>query len=290
MFSNAGSVRSFLDRKGKDGRSASPSCVEEAPSSSDHREMSNYTTGTSSTFERNITPVPTWPLPPLTAKPAHKPIPLTLHKIKEVRPSASKASLSGRDAQPRSPAPATSYHPSPDGRFPATPPLPPKWTVVHDRAICVLDACDYSLTSMIKKMRSAFPELAGSVLTPVMVDKRLRTLDQNVDVDFFRIGLEHLLLTGDDEHKPVQTPKVENKKAVAADRRYTAPSMPSFSSISSSKQNSGLDLSEPSRDQPKVRGASAHLHAEADQIRRALSRTNPCLNRTHRGFPGPQRV
>lgn len=160
------------------------------------------------------------------------------NRTKEVRPSASKASLSGRDAQPRSPRLTYSY-PTIPGRFPATPALPPSWTTVHDRAICVLDACDYSLNATVKKLRSAFPELAGSVLTAVMVDKRLRTLDQNPSIDFFRIGLEHLLLTRDDEEgiSPVSRAKLEEKVA-RVDHGDATPSMPSFPSVSTGRQNS----------------------------------------------------
>lgn len=57
--------------------------------------------------------------------------------------------------------------------------------------MCVLDTCNYSLNAIVKKLRSAFPELARSPLTPIMVDKRLRVLDQNPDIDYFRTGLEH---------------------------------------------------------------------------------------------------
>lgn len=38
------------------------------------------------------------------------------------------------------------------------------------------------------KLRRCFPELRG-VLTPLMIDKRLRILDQNVDLDYWRTGL-----------------------------------------------------------------------------------------------------
>lgn len=76
-------------------------------------------------------------------------------------------------------------------RFSPTPPLPEEWTNTHDHAMCVLDTCDYSLDAIIKKLRSAFPELANSPLTQVMIDKRLRVLDQNPDIDYFRTGLEH---------------------------------------------------------------------------------------------------
>ena len=71
-----------------------------------------------------------------------------------------------------------------------TPPLPPTWTKTHDRAICVLDARNYTLLQSIKKLRRAFPELVGMVLTTTMVDKRLRVLDQNIEIEYFKVGLD----------------------------------------------------------------------------------------------------
>jgi len=77
-----------------------------------------------------------------------------------------------------------------DDRPQATPPLPADWTVVHDRAICVLDARGYTLQQSISKLRRAFPELVGSVMTPMMIDKRLRILDQNPEIDYFKVGIK----------------------------------------------------------------------------------------------------
>ncbi|RMY82720.1 hypothetical protein D0862_11924, partial [Hortaea werneckii] len=71
-----------------------------------------------------------------------------------------------------------------------TPPLPTGWTQSHDRAICVLDAKGYSLPTIVNHLRKTFPrDLRGSVLTPAMVDKRLRVLDQDVEIDYWRVGL-----------------------------------------------------------------------------------------------------
>ncbi|GAB1726487.1 hypothetical protein NU195Hw_g2413t1 [Hortaea werneckii] len=71
-----------------------------------------------------------------------------------------------------------------------TPPLPTGWTHHHDRAICVLDAKGYSLPTIVNHLRKSFPrDLRGSVLTPAMVDKRLRVLDQDVEIDYWRVGL-----------------------------------------------------------------------------------------------------
>lgn len=219
--------------------------------------MSDYNltadTTPTSTFKRPTTPVPHWPLPTLksgnvrpttpsiTPRKDARPRPMTPSNPprKGVRPSASKASLSKRDIQPRSPRMTSIMYSSEMGPFPSTPPLPPAWTVVHDRAICVLDACDYSLPATIKKLRSAFPELAGSVLTPIMVDKRLRTLDQNYDIDFFRIGLEHLLLTRDERGDALQVTRAKREdRGVRAVHEDTTASMPSFSSLSSGRLNS----------------------------------------------------
>lgn len=74
-------------------------------------------------------------------------------------------------------------------RVEETPPLPPTWTTQHDRAICVLDARNYPLESIVIKLRRTFPALTGTVLTGAMVDKRLRQLDQDVEIDYWRIGL-----------------------------------------------------------------------------------------------------
>ncbi|KXL50876.1 hypothetical protein M433DRAFT_7145, partial [Acidomyces richmondensis BFW] len=74
-------------------------------------------------------------------------------------------------------------------RVEETPPLPPTWTSQHDRAICVLDARNYPLENIVMKLRRTFPALTGTVLTGAMVDKRLRQLDQDVEIDYWRIGL-----------------------------------------------------------------------------------------------------
>ncbi|KAI7009805.1 hypothetical protein KC366_g17316 [Hortaea werneckii] len=71
-----------------------------------------------------------------------------------------------------------------------TPPLPTGWTQHHDRAICVLDAKGYSLPTIVNHLRKTFPrDLRGSILTPAMVNKRLRVLDQDVEIDYWRVGL-----------------------------------------------------------------------------------------------------
>lgn len=72
-------------------------------------------------------------------------------------------------------------------RFLDLPPLPESWTVQHDKAICVLDSRNYSHAAIVAKLRRVFPELRGT-LTPLMIDKRLRILDQNVELDYWRIN------------------------------------------------------------------------------------------------------
>ena len=57
----------------------------------------------------------------------------------------------------------------------------------HDKAICLLDSRNYSHATIVAKLRRVFPELQGT-LTPLMVDKRLRILDQNVELDYWRIN------------------------------------------------------------------------------------------------------
>ncbi|KAK5108890.1 hypothetical protein LTR62_007692 [Meristemomyces frigidus] len=73
-------------------------------------------------------------------------------------------------------------------RMEDTPPLPAGWLEQHDRAICVLDARNYSLPTIVIKIRRTFPSLRGT-LTLAMVDKRLRQLDQIPELDYWRVGL-----------------------------------------------------------------------------------------------------
>jgi hypothetical protein len=69
------------------------------------------------------------------------------------------------------------------------PPLPSNWTQQHDKAICILDVKNYSHPAMIVKLRRTFPSLCGP-LTPVMIDKRLQQLDQNVELDYYSAGIQ----------------------------------------------------------------------------------------------------
>ncbi|KAK4580313.1 hypothetical protein LTR86_000516 [Recurvomyces mirabilis] len=82
----------------------------------------------------------------------------------------------------------TSLHNHPEETIPAAGPLPTNWLAQHDRAICLLDVRGYPLPTIVLKMRRTFPSLLG-VLTVGMVDRRLRQLDQIVEVDYWRVGL-----------------------------------------------------------------------------------------------------
>lgn len=139
---------------------------------------------------RPPTPVPACPSPPLTPQ-RTKNNPFTPSSTtKTVRPSASDHSLPDRDTRLR---PSKRYTPeSMINPFSPTPRLPGAWTEVHDHAMCVLDTCNYSLDAIVKKLRTAFPELQDSPLTQTMVDKRLRVLDQNPEINYFRTGLDHV--------------------------------------------------------------------------------------------------
>jgi hypothetical protein len=97
----------------------------------------------------------------------------------------------GSEAEPSSVSPrrprifhTTSIH---NDRFLDLPPLPDAWSVQHDKAICLLDSRNYSHATIVGKLRRVFPELQGT-LTPLMIDKRLRILDQNVELDYWRIN------------------------------------------------------------------------------------------------------
>lgn len=65
-------------------------------------------------------------------------------------------------------------------------------------------------------MRRVYPELRGT-LTPLMIDKRLRILDQNVELDYWRINHRaHSITPQVDEKSPVaeeeSTPTKASKK------------------------------------------------------------------------------
>ncbi|KAK6003947.1 hypothetical protein QM012_008797 [Aureobasidium pullulans] len=158
-----------------------------------HPGQSKYTVtketppSSSKLASRHPIPVPDCPPPPLTRQSTAKTLTAPSIGLSDIQSSMSKHSFTTHEAPSHAfePPETTIY------RFPPTPPLPKEWNGVHDHAMCVLDTCNYSLNAIVKKLRSAFPELAKSPLTPTMVDKRLRVLDQNLDIDYFRTGLEH---------------------------------------------------------------------------------------------------
>lgn len=150
--------------------------------------------------------------------------------------------MPGRDTRPRSPR-LSSLYPAETARLPPTPPLPGNWTIVHDRAICVLDACGYSVSETVKKLHSAFQELAGQVLTPPMIDKRLRMLDEDIEVDYFQIGLNRLTAKTND---PDQTSHIKSKGGGSHRRQVSnkssLPSSPTFSKITPEWEESHMNL------------------------------------------------
>jgi len=104
----------------------------------------------------------------------------------------------------------TSIH---NDRFLDLPPLPAAWETHHDRAICLLDSRNYSHSAIVVKLRRCFPELRG-VLTPLMIDKRLRILDQNVDLDYWRTGLNAKTTPRPTEVVDDDTPKKRKRAKV----------------------------------------------------------------------------
>lgn len=70
-----------------------------------------------------------------------------------------------------------------------TPPLPAGWNEYFDRLICKIDALGYDHTRIVQEVRQLYPHVRG-VLTPAMVDKRLRQLDQNIEIDYWRAGMQ----------------------------------------------------------------------------------------------------
>ncbi|CAK3854950.1 adenylate kinase [Lecanosticta acicola] len=68
-------------------------------------------------------------------------------------------------------------------------PLPSNWERKHDQAICILDVRNYSLPAIAAKMKTTFPELRGA-LTPAMIDKRFRILDQIPELNYWKVAQE----------------------------------------------------------------------------------------------------
>ncbi|GAM86125.1 hypothetical protein ANO11243_041360 [Dothideomycetidae sp. 11243] len=102
----------------------------------------------------------------------------------------ARSTSAARKATPLDKKSSRGHNKPTTANFAETKPLPVHWTIAHDRAICVLDARGYNLSQSVRKLRRAFPELMGCVITPKMIDRRLLTLDQIVEIDYWRIGLE----------------------------------------------------------------------------------------------------
>jgi hypothetical protein len=103
-------------------------------------------------------------------------------------------------------------------RFLDLPQLPDSWTTQHDRAICLLDSRNYSHSAIVAKLRRVFPELRGT-LTPLMIDKRLRILDQNVELDYWRINHRaHSTTPRDDERVRIANDEITPTKSSKGSR------------------------------------------------------------------------
>ena len=68
-------------------------------------------------------------------------------------------------------------------------PLPQFWTIECDRFVCRLDAEDVPLSRIVALVKKEFQPLKLVTLTPGMVDKRLRILDQDVSIDYWKDSL-----------------------------------------------------------------------------------------------------
>lgn len=79
------------------------------------------------------------------------------------------------------------YPPSnmlPSGQFPEA------WNADCDRYICRLDVQDEPIANIVIMVKKKFPTLGMATLTAGMIDKRLRMLDQDVNVDYWKNGLD----------------------------------------------------------------------------------------------------
>ncbi|KAI7621394.1 hypothetical protein KC343_g8038 [Hortaea werneckii] len=229
MFSTAGSVGDMATRhhsgsvrrwKNRSTASTTGSGIG-SPSTPLHGGGRSNTMKTSSTLNCTNTttflpeltstpPMPTFQKPSLLPSPRQEP--LTRETKENKLPPHHSFSLTPSPTHDTRPAPQllpiadpgrllTTPGPKPHPVFvdgvEETPPLPTGWTQHHDRAICVLDAKGYSLPTIVNHLRKSFPrDLRGSVLTPAMVDKRLRVLDQDVEIDYWRVGLGLTTISG----------------------------------------------------------------------------------------------
>lgn len=77
-------------------------------------------------------------------------------------------------------------------------PLPLAWSTSHDRAICILDAQDHSLAAIVLLLKRSFLELAGATLTLDALERRLKILDQNIELDYWAVSQRILENSSDD--------------------------------------------------------------------------------------------
>jgi hypothetical protein len=68
------------------------------------------------------------------------------------------------------------------------------WNTQHDRFIALLDVQDYHSPAIVNRVKKQYPELRHECITPGMIDKRLRILDETIDCLFFTEGLERVKL------------------------------------------------------------------------------------------------
>lgn len=214
MFSTASTVNDMAKRqsgysgsvrrwKNKSASSARTAVLQQQPATplrdrtntmktSSATSASGYGNNTSFLPELNSTPpMPTFQKPavpmPMPRSAAPRP-PAQISRYNSLRRPDSEALPPISDPGRLLGNPGTKVGPALVDRVEETPPLPGGWTEQHDRAICVLDARNYPLHAIVMKVRRTFPGLRG-LLTPGMVDKRLRQLDQNVEIDYWRVGL-----------------------------------------------------------------------------------------------------
>lgn len=58
-----------------------------------------------------------------------------------------------------------------------------------DRLICALDAQNLSPIAIVTRLKREYPEFKYTIISTDMIERRLRTLDQHVCIDYFKSGL-----------------------------------------------------------------------------------------------------
>lgn len=119
-------------------------------------------------------------------------------------------------------------------RIGETPNLPRGWSQQLDRAICILDASDYTLAAIVSKVRRVFPELTGT-LTPAMIDKRLRQLDQIPELNYWAVGLAKNEKQQQRRGKVAKTSELESKRLEGSATMTEASPSEKFKPVSSGR-------------------------------------------------------